>query len=128
MKRECGITKIESELDSIANKVSIRVSKQRKRIKRILFISQSTLYSWIKAFAQIPDATALILYSDQGWQYQHKQYQRRVCCFYIAYSAHVFGIWVRQLGVSTSNQHRLCRAPLEAWVYVVMSLYRSKQD
>jgi len=29
-----------------------------------------------KAFAQIPDATALILHSDQGWQYQHKQYQR----------------------------------------------------
>ena len=29
-----------------------------------------------KAFAVIPDGTGLILHSDQGWQYQHKQYQR----------------------------------------------------
>ena len=29
-----------------------------------------------KAFRQIPDDTNLILHSDQGWQYQHKQYQR----------------------------------------------------
>ena len=29
-----------------------------------------------KAFAQIPDETNLILHSDQGWQYQHKRYQR----------------------------------------------------
>ena len=29
-----------------------------------------------KAFKQIPDGTGLILHSDQGWQYQHKQYQR----------------------------------------------------
>ena len=28
------------------------------------------------AFAQIPDSTNLILHSDQGWQYQHKHYQR----------------------------------------------------
>jgi putative transposase len=28
------------------------------------------------AFARIPDGTNLILHSDQGWQYQHKQYQR----------------------------------------------------
>ncbi len=28
-----------------------------------------------KAFAKIPDHTNLILHSDQGWQYQHKQYQ-----------------------------------------------------
>ena len=28
------------------------------------------------AFQQIPDDTDLILHSDQGWQYQHKQYQR----------------------------------------------------
>ena len=26
--------------------------------------------------AKIPDGTNLILHSDQGWQYQHKQYQR----------------------------------------------------
>ena len=29
-----------------------------------------------KAFAKIPDGTDLILHSDQGWQYQHKRYQR----------------------------------------------------
>ena len=29
-----------------------------------------------KAFEKIPDGTDLILHSDQGWQYQHKQYQR----------------------------------------------------
>lgn len=29
-----------------------------------------------KVFARIPDGSNLILHSDQGWQYQHKQYQR----------------------------------------------------
>lgn len=29
-----------------------------------------------KAFDQIEDGTNLILHSDQGWQYQHKQYQQ----------------------------------------------------
>ena len=29
-----------------------------------------------KAFEKIPDGTNRILYSDQGWQYQHKPYQR----------------------------------------------------
>ena len=29
-----------------------------------------------EAFAKIPAGTGLILHSDQGWQYQHKQYQR----------------------------------------------------
>ena len=29
-----------------------------------------------KAFEKIPDGTNLILHSDQGWQYQHKQYQQ----------------------------------------------------
>ena len=29
-----------------------------------------------KAFQTIPDGTGLILHSDQGWQYQHKLYQR----------------------------------------------------
>ena len=28
-----------------------------------------------KAFEKIPSGTNLILHSDQGWQYQHKQYQ-----------------------------------------------------
>lgn len=31
-----------------------------------------------KAFAKIPDDTNLIFHSDQGWQYQHKQYQERL--------------------------------------------------
>ena len=29
-----------------------------------------------KAFEKIPDDTNLILHSDQGWHYQHKQYQK----------------------------------------------------
>ena len=29
-----------------------------------------------KAFVQVPEGTDLILHSDQGWQYQHRQYQR----------------------------------------------------
>lgn len=29
-----------------------------------------------KAFVKIPDNTNLILHSDQGWQYQHKHYQK----------------------------------------------------
>ena len=29
-----------------------------------------------KAFRTIPDNVNLILHSDQGWQYQHNQYQR----------------------------------------------------
>ena len=29
-----------------------------------------------KAFAKIPDNSNLILHSDQGWQYQHKHYQK----------------------------------------------------
>jgi putative transposase len=31
-----------------------------------------------KAFEKIPDGTNLIFHSDQGWQYQHKQYQKRL--------------------------------------------------
>ncbi len=30
------------------------------------------------AFDKIPDNTQLIFHSDQGWQYQHKQYQKRL--------------------------------------------------
>ncbi len=29
-----------------------------------------------QAFEKLPDGTRLILHSDQGWQYQHKRYQR----------------------------------------------------
>ena len=28
------------------------------------------------AFARIPDSPGIVLHSDQGWQYQHRQYQR----------------------------------------------------
>ena len=35
-----------------------------------------TMVTTMKAFETIPDGTDLILHSDQGWQYQHKQYQR----------------------------------------------------
>ena len=31
-----------------------------------------------QAFEKIPDNTNLIFHSDQGWQYQHKQYQMRL--------------------------------------------------
>ena len=31
-----------------------------------------------KAFENLPDGTKLILHSDQGWQYQHKQYQAKL--------------------------------------------------
>ncbi len=31
-----------------------------------------------KAFAKIPNNTNLIFHSDQGWQYQHKHYQKRL--------------------------------------------------
>lgn len=30
-----------------------------------------------KAFLKIPDNTNLIFHFDQGWQYQHKQYQKK---------------------------------------------------
>ena len=30
------------------------------------------------AFAKIPNNTNLIFHSDQGWQYQHKTYQKRL--------------------------------------------------
>lgn len=45
------------------------------------FISDRPVLSMVtkmldKAFAKIPDRTNLILHSEQGWQYQHKQYQR----------------------------------------------------
>lgn len=31
-----------------------------------------------KAFKKIPNDITLVLHSDQGWQYQHKHYQRRL--------------------------------------------------
>ena len=46
-------------------------------------LSESPKYAQIvdmleKAFAQIPDGTNLILHSDQGWQYQMYDYQKRL--------------------------------------------------
>ena len=35
-----------------------------------------------EAFAKIPAGTNLILHSDQGWQYQHKQYQAMIENFF----------------------------------------------
>ena len=31
-----------------------------------------------QAFEKIPDNTGLIFHSDQGWQYQHRRYQKRL--------------------------------------------------
>ena len=45
--------------------------------RRILKMVTSMLN---KAFESIPDGTDLILHSDQGWQYQHKQYQQMLKC------------------------------------------------
>ncbi|MBO5124488.1 MAG: transposase family protein [Spirochaetaceae bacterium] len=33
---------------------------------------------WKKSFVKIPDGTNLILHSDQGWQYQMSNYQKRL--------------------------------------------------
>ena len=44
------------------------------RSKAVVLAALDTMLA--KAFATIPDGTGLILHSDQGWQYQHKQYQR----------------------------------------------------
>ena len=44
---------------------------------RVWVISEAADVAMIEeAFAKIPAGTSLILHSDQGWQYQHKQYQR----------------------------------------------------
>ena len=39
---------------------------------------QSVLAMVDSAFARLPDNCGLIFHSDQGWQYQHKQYQNRL--------------------------------------------------
>ena len=44
---------------------------------RVWVISEAADVAMIEeAFAKIPAETNLILHSDQGWQYQHKQYQQ----------------------------------------------------
>lgn len=63
-----------------------------------------------KAFETIPDGTGPILYSDQGWQYQHKQYQpmlqakgvqqsmsRKGNCLDNAVAENFFGLLKREL-------------------------------
>ena len=52
-----------------------------------------------EAFAKIPDGTTLILHSDQGWQYQHKQYQRmlRGNCLDNAVIENFFGLLKSEL-------------------------------
>ena len=62
--------------------------RQRHSLEILLSIAQlprATFYYHLermnrtepeKAFEKIPDNTNLILRSDQGWQYQHKPYQR----------------------------------------------------
>ena len=39
---------------------------------------QSVLAMVDSAFAGLPDNSGLVFHSDQGWQYQHKQYQNRL--------------------------------------------------
>ena len=64
-----------------------------------------------KAFETIPDGTGPILYSDQGWQYQHKQYQpmlqakgvqqsmsRKGNCLDNAEAENFFGLLKREIG------------------------------
>jgi transposase-like protein len=56
---------------------------QRLRAENAYLISDRPVLSMVtkmldKAFEKIPDGTNLILHSDQGWQYQHKQYQRKL--------------------------------------------------
>ncbi len=40
------------------------------------FHAEKPNQKWVTDVAKIPAGTCLILHSDQGWQYQHKQYQR----------------------------------------------------
>ena len=47
------------------------------------------------AFARIPDSPGIVLHSDQGWQYQMKQYQLRL----------------RQKGIT-----QRCRARVTVWI------------
>ena len=61
-------------LTLMASETAARQENQAKRrLKTAGFPAQK---SPDEAFAKIPAGTNLILHSDQGWQYQHKQYQR----------------------------------------------------
>ena len=42
----------------------------------IIDLFNGEVVSYNLAFSKIPDNTGLILHSDQGWQYQHKHYQK----------------------------------------------------
>ena len=61
-------------LTLMASETAARQENQtRRRLKVAGFPVQKSLD---EAFAKIPAGINLILHSDQGWQYQHKQYQR----------------------------------------------------
>jgi len=61
-------------LTLMASETAARQENQtRRRLKAAGFPVQKSLD---EAFVKMPDGTGLILHSDQGWQYQHKQYQR----------------------------------------------------
>ena len=70
-----------------------------------------------KAFEKMPDGTELILHSDQGWQYQMKQYQHRL----------------KEKGIMQSMSRRgncLDNAPIESFFGVLKSemLYLQEFD
>ena len=61
-------------LTLMASETAARQENQtRRRLKAAGFPVQKSLD---EAFVKITVGTNLILHSDQGWQYQHKQYQR----------------------------------------------------
>ena len=62
-------------------KILDRALKQVREDYDFILLSDRPVLSMVttmldEAFAKIPAGTRLILHSDQGWQYQHKQYQR----------------------------------------------------
>ena len=62
-------------------KILDRALKQVREDYDFILLSDRPVLSMVttmldEAFAKIPDGTNLILHSDQGWQYQHRQYQR----------------------------------------------------
>ena len=58
------------------NKKSLQTSTRKSKHKKKRPVFSMVTDMLTKAFENIPDGTNLILHSDQGWQYQHKQYQK----------------------------------------------------
>ena len=54
----------------------VRMKKYRSYKGEVGTIAPNLLQRNFHALEQIPDGTNLMLHSDQGWQYQHKQYQQ----------------------------------------------------